>query len=56
MNPDGSPGLDVEAEAGVEIPSLLGIAIGLLVAGFVVAAVGIGLIAMAARAARKPAG
>lgn len=55
MNADASPGLDVEAEAGAEIPALPWVALGLLIAGFVAAAVGIGLIAMGNRSASRPA-
>jgi hypothetical protein len=40
MNADGSPGVSVTASAGVEVPWLLGAAIGLLIGGLAVMALG----------------
>ncbi len=53
MNADASPGIAVDAAAGARVPHLGGVAIGLLVAGGVLLAVGVVMVAIpAARASR----
>src|SRR3712207_8618572 len=57
MRADGAAGLDVDARAGVTVPALTGIWIGLLVTGGVLAVVGALLVALGVRQARSgPAG
>ena len=53
MNADGASGLDVSAEAGVEIPQLTWIALGLLIVGVAMGAIGIVLIIAANRTASR---
>lgn len=55
MNADASEGVSVRAEAGAEFPALPWIALGLLVAGLVVGAVGVLLIVLGNRSAGRPA-
>jgi hypothetical protein len=55
MNADASEGVNVEGEAGAELPALLWIAIGLLIAGLVFAAIATALILFGTRHGRRPA-
>lgn len=56
MNTSAAPGVAVTADAGATVPALTGIAVGLLVAGVVVAAGAIALIVIPVRlAGRRPA-
>jgi hypothetical protein len=48
MNADGSPGFDVDGSIGVKVPYIFPIAIGLLVAGIIVAVIGLAAIIAAA--------
>ena len=52
MNEDGSAGIDVNAAAGARVPSVYGFAVGALVLGFVILAVGILMIYLAVRRPR----
>jgi hypothetical protein len=52
MNADGSRGIELDGTVGVEAPWLLGLGIGLLAAGLVVAAIGLALVLVVARSSR----
>jgi hypothetical protein len=54
MNPDGSAGVAVNASVGVKIPHILAVAIGLLVAGVILLALGIWMIVRGARSRTGP--
>jgi tetrahydromethanopterin S-methyltransferase subunit F len=45
MNADGTAGVNVEADAGLEAPSLTGIAVGFLVAGGLLLALAVFIVA-----------
>lgn len=53
MNADGSRGIEVTGTVGAETPWLLAVGIGLLAAGIVVGAMGLALILVVARGARR---
>ena len=52
MNADGSRGIEIEGTVGVEAPWLLGLGIGLLAGGLLVAALGLILVLVVARSSR----
>ena len=54
MNPDGSAVVAVNASVGVKIPHVLAVAIGLLVAGAILLALGVFMIVRGARSRRGP--
>lgn len=56
MNSDGSPGVDVAAEAGAKISILLPVAVGLLIFGIFLGAVAAGLLVLATRREEAVAG
>lgn len=56
MNADGSAGVSVRGTAGATVPSLAGLAWGLLIVGAVVCIGGVLLIVLAARRGSRPAG
>jgi hypothetical protein len=53
MNQDGSSGIDVDADIGAEIPSLLWISVGLLIGGGVFLALGVLLLVIPIRRAAR---
>ncbi|MFC2099945.1 DUF4389 domain-containing protein [Candidatus Bipolaricaulota bacterium] len=53
MNADGSRGVDVDGTIAIEAPWLLGVGIGVLVAGFVIVAIGLALILIVAHGTRR---
>jgi hypothetical protein len=56
MNADGSAGVSVSGTAGATVPSLTGLAWGLLIVGAVVSAIGVLLIVLAARHGSRRSG